>query len=137
MNKGLAIAAAVIQPESRMPIDTLKRYAKLRQRLISEKATIEARLRELNQVLGGESAQTTAAPIATTRPPKELVGYVPRRGSLPAKILKIVEKSGRATQVKDIAAAAKGKPLVVTQACLMLLKKGRLRREGRGHYALA
>jgi outer membrane protein TolC len=49
-----------------MPIDTLKKYAKLRDALISEKATIEARLNQLNEVLGSESSQPTPpAPTPT------------------------------------------------------------------------
>jgi hypothetical protein len=127
-----------------MKIDALKQFARLREALISEKTAIEARLQELNGVLGAEPAQTVAAPtttslhkVATDYLEKNLAGYTPRPGTLPAKILKTLEKSGSGMQVKDIAAAVKGKAMLVNQACLVLLKKGRVRREGRGLYALA
>lgn len=51
-------------------------------------------------------------------------------------ILKALEKSVAAMQVKDIASAVKRKPGLVSQACLLLLKKDRLKREGRGQYSV-
>ena len=120
-----------------MPIDTLKRYARLREALVSEKAKIESRLAEINSVLepGAAPASAPAAPVPSSS--KELVGYTPRRGSLPARILKALEKAGAPMQVQNIASAVKKKPVLVSQGCLLLLKKGRLRREGRGQYSLA
>src|SRR5437764_1118102 len=94
--KRVEITAGFRQPQFiKMKIDPLKLFARLREALISEKMTIETRLRELNEVLGAESAQTTAVPIATSLDKvaadyleKDLGGYTPRNGSLPAKILK-------------------------------------------------
>src|SRR5689334_16662606 len=129
-----------------MKNDLLNQSTRLREALVSEKATIETRLAAINDVLGKETAPTfTAATIASSSLDKlsadylekELLGYTPRKGSLPAKIVKTLEKSGAAMQVKDIALAVKGKTMLVSQACLLLLKKGRVRREGRGQYSLA
>ena len=63
-----------------MKIDALKQYAKLRQELFEEKSQIEARLNELNQVLGSEIAP--ASPPAATTTEAEVEAPVP---ATPAK----------------------------------------------------
>jgi hypothetical protein len=42
--------------------------------------------------------------------------YTPRRGTLPSKILKALEKDGAAMQVKDISAAVKNRGVLVSQS---------------------
>ncbi len=128
--------------------DPLQQFTRLREALVAEKATIEARLAAINAVLepGAAPAKAVTLTKAAWRSldkitadylEKDLGGYTPRKGSLPAKILRTLDKSGAPMQVKDIAAAVKGKAMLVNQACLMLLKKCRLRREGKGQYSLA
>src|SRR5690349_16413835 len=122
--------------------DPLKEYARLRDALLSEKATIVARLDAINAVLetGAPPAFTaTKVPsssldkIASDYLETKLAAYYsPRKGTLPAKILKTLEKRGPAMPVKVIAAAVKDRAVLVNQACIMLLKKGRLKRQGRG-----
>src|SRR4051812_39174962 len=128
-----------------MKNDLLNQFTRLREALDSEKATIEARLAAINGVLGTGTALTLTATnvasssldkLAADYLEKELFGYTPRKGSLPAKILKALETRGTAMQVKDIALAVKGKTMLVSQGCLLLLKKGRVRREGWGQYSL-
>jgi hypothetical protein len=82
---------------------------------------------------------TAPAPVAepSSTTTSKTSGYSPRKGTFPAKILKVLAKSGIAMQVKDIAAAAKRSGVLVNQACVMFLKKGNLKREGRGQYSLA
>ena len=54
-----------------MRIDPLRQYAKLRKQLIDEKSQLEARLAEINQVLGAESdippASATAQSVAASK----------------------------------------------------------------------
>lgn len=47
-----------------MKIDPLKQYAKLQQQLIDEKASLEQRLREINQVLGVSATQSGQPPVS-------------------------------------------------------------------------
>src|ERR1043166_1589309 len=131
-----------------MRIDPLKQYARLREALVSEQAAIETRLAAINAVLETRGTSTSGLTFPTTATraldtmaadylETKLGGYSPRKGSLPAKILRALEKRGTAMEVKDISAAVKKKPLLVNQACLLLLKKGRLKREGRGQYSVS
>jgi hypothetical protein len=64
-----------------MRIDPLQQYAKLRRQLIEERSQIEARLNEINQVLGSEVAATAAPPGASA--PAAPVQPVARRGGGP------------------------------------------------------
>jgi hypothetical protein len=115
--------------------DALLQFQALKTRLSAERESIQNRLAAINAVLeSGEAAISPVVPASTTHSPSD---YTPRAGSLPARILRALEKNGPAMQVKDIAGAVKGDRLLVTQACLMLVSKGKLAREGRGQYSLA
>jgi hypothetical protein len=131
--------------------DALQQYQTLQAKLSMERQRIQDRLAAINAVLGQGRVGAPGAATGGSRSLGKLAGeylenqlgehgqasaYTPRKGTLPAKILKALEMSGTAMQVKDIAAAVKGKPVLVSQACLMLLSKGSIKREGRGHYSL-
>src|SRR6478609_4746569 len=112
-----------------MNLDPLKQYARLRDTLLSEKVQIESRLNAINGVLeaaptGASVAARSLDRVAGEHLDTTLSGYTPRPGTLPAKILKALATNRTGMQVKDIAIAVKTKPALVSQSCLMLLKKG-------------
>jgi hypothetical protein len=119
--------------------DALQRFQALKAKLSAERKSIQNRLAAINSVL--ESGGVEMVPTPVVKPnltsASNTIGYTPRKGSLPAKILKAFEKRGTAMQIKDIVAAVKRNRVLVSQACLMLLRKGNLRREVRGQYSLA
>jgi len=63
-----------------MRLDALKQYAKLRQQLLDEKSQLEARLNEINQVIGSEA---TSAPISSSSATKAPAVSRARRGRRP------------------------------------------------------
>ena len=46
----------------RVTTNTLKQFTAMRESLVAEKATIEARLKELNEALGEESSESASSP---------------------------------------------------------------------------
>ena len=124
-----------------MKYSALEQFARLKQQLTQERDRVVARLAAINQVLG--AGEGVSAPV----PPRNddenvphsstMDGYSPREGSLPARILAEVAKTGTPMRVKDIATALKKPPMLVSQACIMLKRKRGLKRSGRGTYALA
>jgi hypothetical protein len=119
--------------------DALQQFRTLKAKLSAEREHIQNRLSAINSVLeagGVETAPTTVIKPAQTSTPNAS-DYSPRKGSLPAKILRAFQKNGTAMLVKDVVAAVKGNRVLVGQACLMLLRKGNLKPEGRGQYSLA
>jgi hypothetical protein len=66
-----------------MKIDALKQYAKLRQQLLEEKAGLEARLTELNQVIGSEIAPAPPASITAATETSAPVVQPRKRGRPP------------------------------------------------------
>jgi DNA replication initiation complex subunit (GINS family) len=123
--------------------DALRQYQTLKAKLTAEREQIQNRLAAINAVLDSVGSSMGAAPVATSRRKGNSnakpgpSGYTPRKGSLPAKILGALEKSGGAMKVKDLATAVRARAVLVSQACLNLLSKGRLKREERGQYSLA
>src|SRR5690242_21674294 len=63
-----------------MKIDPLQQYAKLKQQLLQERAQLQARLNEITQVLGDETAPGPSASPAPAAPEPTS----PRRGRRPA-----------------------------------------------------
>ena len=61
-----------------MKLDPLRQYAKLRQQLLGEKSRLEARLSEINQVLGAGAAPVTPPPKAAAA--ARSIGRTGRRG---------------------------------------------------------
>jgi hypothetical protein len=131
----LGLSFATINPVK----DNLQQFQTLKTKLSAERESIQNRLNAINAVLGSMDNATAPALVAepSSTTTSNASGYSPRKGTLPAKILKVLEKNGTAMQVKGIAAAAKRSGVLVNQACVMLLKKGNLKREGRGQYSLA
>jgi hypothetical protein len=88
--------------------DVLQEYRSLRAQLLAERESVQKRLTALNAVL--ETAETSLPSIEKlSKPTSENAStYTPRKGTLPAKILKTLEKGELAMQVKNIAAAVKG-----------------------------
>jgi hypothetical protein len=62
-----------------MKIDPIKQYVTLRRQLLSEKSSIQSRLRQINEALGATSA-AMSAPVKSTTP-----GRGNGRGSLSVK----------------------------------------------------
>ena len=52
-----------------MSIDVVKQYAQLRSKLVAEQTRLEARLREVNRVLGGDIPATIKAPAVSKSQP--------------------------------------------------------------------
>lgn len=77
--------------------DTLKQYVSLRTSLVSEKAALEARLREINQALGATApaaaAAATSASVAATLAPAKRRGRPPKA----AKAAAVAPTAGAAT----------------------------------------
>jgi hypothetical protein len=120
-----------------MKDSTLEQFARLRQQLAQERDSIVSRLAAIREVLGGGGAtRSTASSASRSTRFSRKAAYTPREGSLPAKILAALGKAESAMQVKDIAAAVKKSPALVSQACVLLKRKGGLKRKGRGAYAL-
>ena len=117
-----------------MKHSALEQFARLKQQLVQERDSITSRLAAINGVLG--DASSTPSSELTAPPSSSKVAYVPREGSLPAKILAALGKAGLSMQVKDIAAAVTKRPVLVSQSCVMLKRKGRIEKTGRGAYAL-
>jgi hypothetical protein len=117
----------------------LQQFQTLKTKLSAERESIQNRLAAINAAMGYTDGASLSAPVAMPDPTAtgNASGYTLRNGTLPAKVLKALGKGGTAMQVKDIAAAAKASGVLVNQACVMLLKKGNLKREGRGQYSLA
>lgn len=99
--------------------DTLKQYVSLRTSLVSEKAALEARLREINQALGASSpaaavaSESAAASLAPAkrrgRPPKATKGAAAAAPTAAAAPGKRGRRAGRASNggsLKDAAVAA-------------------------------
>jgi hypothetical protein len=63
-----------------MKIEALRQYAKLRQQLFDEKNELETRLREINEVLGAETAPPAAAPIPAAPVRRARPAARPRQG---------------------------------------------------------
>ena len=113
--------------------DALQQFQILKTKLVADKERIQNRLAAINAVLEGEPSSIQNPAAVRVR---KASGYAPRPRTLPAKILKTLEKSASPMRVKDLAAAVKGRAVLVSQACSMLSSKGCLRREGRGKYSL-
>ena len=122
-----------------MKSDLLEKYATLKIKLTEERQYIVNRLAAINAVFAGETPIESAPAVRKTKGngQAQSSGYVPRAGTLPSKILRALGKDGRPMRVKDIALAVKKRPLLVNQGCLVLLKKGNVKRVGRGEYSLA
>ena len=120
-----------------MKYSALQQFARLKQQLVQERDSIISRLAAINQVLSGGESIPTPVSASTDSGSSRKSAYTPREGSLPAKILAAVGKAGYSMRVKDIAAAVKKSPVLVGQACIVLKRKGGLKKQGRGAYALA
>ncbi len=121
-----------------MKLSAVQQFARLKQQLSQERDSIVSRLAAINEVLGGgESIPVPAKRASTPSKSPQQTAYTPREGSLPAKILEAVGNAGTAMRVKEIAAAVKKSPMLVSQACLMLKRKGGLKKQGRGAYRVA
>src|SRR5579862_2807021 len=120
-----------------MKNDLLQKYATLKTKLTEERQYIVSRLAAIDAVLAGETPMETAVPESKGNGQPQVSGYVPRAGTLASKILGALRKNGGPMRVKDIASAVKKSPLLVNQGCLLLMKKGNVRRVGRGEYTLA
>jgi hypothetical protein len=82
---GVALSRCLHCPSDRtldcMKLDPLRQYAKLRHQLLEEKSKLEARLSEINQVLGSDEVASSAPPKAATAPkPAGRAGGRGRRG---------------------------------------------------------
>lgn len=100
--------------------DTLKQYVSLRTSLVSEKASLEARLREINQALGAsapaaavasESAAASLAPAKRRgRPPKAVAKgaavAAPSAAAAPGKRGRRAGRASNGGSLKDAAVAA-------------------------------
>ncbi len=126
----------------------LQEYQRLKANLSAERERIQQRIAALNAVLEPQLAPGEAQlpsrsldRVSADYLEKAQTGksnrYEPRKGSLPAKILAILAQEGTAMRIKDIAAAVKTSGTMASQACLMLLRKRRIKREGHGHYSSA
>lgn len=120
-----------------MKDSTLEQFARLKRQLVQERDSIISRLADINAVLGGGEAVSAPSSESSDSQPTRKAAYTPREGSLPAKIIAALEKAGDSMRVKDIAAAVKGSPMLVSQACAMLRRKRALKRRGRGSFALS
>jgi hypothetical protein len=119
-----------------MKDSTLEQFARLRHQLAQERDSIISRLDAINGVLGDGATLSTASSAPRSTRFSRKAAYTPREGSLPAKIVAALGKAGNAMQVKDIAAAVKKSPALVSQACVLLKRKGGLKKKGRGAYVL-
>ena len=120
-----------------MKNDLLRKYATLKTKLTEERQYIVNRLAAINAVLVGETPMEAEAPESKGNGQSQTIGYVPRAGTLASKILRALRKDGGPMRVKDVASAVKKSPLLVNQGCLLLMKKGNVKRVGRGEYTLA
>lgn len=96
-----------------MKMDTLKQYAKLYQQLTDEKTQLEARLAEINQVLGNRSDVSSVPSTPAEREPISSTVKHRRRGgktantmSMRQAVLKALSKGPVAR--KDMVAAVEG-----------------------------
>ena len=101
-----------------MKLDPVRQFARIREALLSEKATIEARLAALNAVLETGAASSAYAStkvpsgsldkIAAEYLERELMDYIPRKGTFPAKILKVLAKRGDGNAGKGYCVSREG-----------------------------